>query len=137
MTYTSTPSTNFAGDIACKECVYSCDTKNGWYADGIAGTNRAGCYIGGGSNIVVYMDNCDLYGQYYPMVIRSSGSEGNNSLYISNSRINEDRTRYPRNDGSTNRLYIGSGNNFDLEDTYKEEYTVETGEDYSTQFPEY
>ncbi|MBR6689456.1 MAG: hypothetical protein IKL68_05520 [Clostridia bacterium] len=107
------------------------------YDDGIAGTNRAGCYIGGGSNIVVYMDNCDLYGQYYPMVIRSSGSEGNNSLYISNSRINEDRTRYPRNDGSTNRLYIGSGNNFDLEDTYKEEYTVETGEDYSTQFPEY
>ena len=112
------------------------DMKNG-YDDGIAGTNNAGLYIGGANNVVVYMDSCKLSGPMYPMVLRSSGGESNNALYISNSNINEDRTRYPRNDGSTNKIYIGVGNNFGVSDTYKESGSVATDVDYGTLFPEY
>lgn len=111
------------------------DIKIG-FDDGIAGTNKAGFYIGGASNVVVYMDNCNLYGSYYPAVLRSSGNERNNALYISNS-IAENYDRYFRNDGSTNKIYIGTGNNFTIYNTYKESGTVETTDDYGLLFPNY
>ena len=113
-----------------------CDMKNG-YDDGVAGTNKAGFYIGGASNVTVYMDKCDLYGSYYPAVLRSSGGEKNNALYISNSKVNENMTKYIRNDGSTNKVYIGTGNNFTTSNVYKSSYAVSTTEDYGLQFPEY
>ncbi len=112
------------------------DMKVG-YADSVAGTNSAGFYIGGADNVVIYMDSCEISGPMYPFVLRSSGGEENNALYISNSNINEDMTKYPRNDGSKNRIYIGAGNNFAVKDVYVEEYSEETDVDYSTQFPEY
>ena len=69
--------------------------KNNYIDDGVAGTNKAGAYIGGASNITVYIDNCNFSGNYYPFVMRSSGYkvdgvkhyESNISVYISNSSI--------------------------------------------------
>ena len=59
---------------------------DGYYADSVAGTNGAGMYIGGRcSNMNVYMDQCDLYGTLYSIVLRNSSSEKNNQLYISRS----------------------------------------------------
>lgn len=111
-----------------------CDMKVG-YADSVAGTNSAGFYIGGGNEIIVYMDNCELYGPKYPAVIRSSGKEANNALYISNSEANTGDSIYIRNDGSTNKVYVGVGNNFTADDGAQN--AIDTEVDYSTEFPEY
>ena len=110
------------------------DMKVG-YADSVAGTNSAGFYIGGANQIIVYMDNCELYGPRYPAVLRSSGGESNNALYISNSDVNTGEGIYLRNDGSTNKIYIGIGNNFNAEDDAQG--AEETDVDYSTLFPNY
>ena len=63
------------------------------------------------------MDNCKIYGLNQPIVMRGSAGEENNKLYISNSTIDFDKA----NDGAkirvddiTFRLYIGSGNNFNV-----------------------
>lgn len=128
-----------------------CEMKNGYIDDGVAGTNRAGLYIGGGSNITLYVDNCNFSGAYYPIVMRSSGYkvdgvkyyETNINVYISNSTIDFDRTgfRYIRVDASASanqKLHIGSGNNFtSTNGTYKESNTEATDVDYSTMFPNY
>lgn len=113
------------------------DIKVG-YDDGIAGSNKAGFYVGGASNITIYVDKCEISGSYYPFVLRSSGGESNNNVYISNSNINKDTMeRYIRNDGSSNKVYIGVGNNFGIVESYKESGSIETTDNYSSQFPEY
>ena len=128
-----------------------CEMKSGYIDDGVAGTNRAGAYIGGASNVTVYIDNCSFSGEYYPFVMRSSGYrvdgvkyyESNISVYISDSTIDFDRTgfRYIRVDASAaanQKLYIGSGNNFTaVNGTYREENTEATNVDYGTMFPVY
>lgn len=107
------------------------DMKVG-YADSVAGTNSAGFYIGGANNIVVYMDNCKLYGPKYTGVLRSSGRETNNTLYISNS---EDNDKYIRNDVTRNYVYVGVGNTFNADNGAQN--ATDTDVDYSTVFPEY
>lgn len=104
--------------------------------DGIAGSNHAGFYIGGGDGIVVYMDNCSITGKLYPFVIRASGFEEGNTLYISNSNIG-DFEKYIRIDNKSHKLYIGIGCNFVTDTAYYEEAVHETTEDYGTMFPEY
>lgn len=114
-----------------------CEMRNG-YDDGIAGNNKAGFYIGGASNITVYMDNCELWGTFYPLVMRISSAENNNSLYISNTTLKEGFERYIRIGTDKNiKIYIGSGNNFTAEQVYYDSNAEETNTDYSTQFPEY
>lgn len=86
---------------------------DGYYDDGIAGTNKAGMYIGGGStkrNIVVYADNCVFDAPSQSIVVRGTSGEKNNILYISNSVIN---TKAKIRIDANNKLCIGSGNNFD------------------------
>lgn len=93
-----------------------CDLPEGFIDDGVAGTNHAGIYIGGSSNMTLYVDNCDFYGVQQPIVLRGSSGESNNTLCISNSRINLDYTHYGvRNDGS-NQIKIGKNNNFGVDD---------------------
>ena len=117
--------------------IAQCEMKNG-YDDGRAGTNQAGFYVGGASNVSVYMDNCELYGKYYPLVLRNSGGETNNCVYISNSNINEDRERYIRSENTSNKIYIGVGNNFTKSNAvYKEGAAEENAVDYGAQFPEF
>lgn len=107
----------------------------GFIDDGKAGTNHAGMYIGGADNITVYMDNCHLYGVYYPLVMKKKCS--NNIIYISNSTINEDAERYIRLDSDANKLYIGLGNDFGTNETNLQSAVIETNEDYLFYFPNY
>lgn len=104
----------------------------GFYDDGIAGTNQAGMYVGGANNIIVYMDNCEFTGNYYPFVMKKSCS--NNKLYISNSVATEGFTKYIRLDTTSNTLYIGKGNNFSADTCYQEGAAIETEEDYLINF---
>lgn len=103
--------------------IQQCDMPDGYIADKIAGTNNAGIYVGGASNINVYVDNCKFYGIQQPIVLRGTSSESNNHLYISNSCINLDYEKYGiRNDGS-NQTHFGVGNNFSSSDLrYKRNY---------------
>ena len=92
-----------------------CDQKEGLDASK-ADFNDAGFYIGGGSdrnNVVVYMDNCDIGGDVWALILRGSSNEHNNTLYISNSRLTG--KGYVRVDNNTHRLFIGAGNNFTKE----------------------
>jgi hypothetical protein len=112
--------------------IIECDLPEGYIDDGVAGTNHAGIYIGGSSNMHVYVDNCDFYGLQQPIVLRGSSGESNNVLYISNSRINLDYTHYGvRNDGS-NQIKIGMNNNFGIGDLkYERNYEL-TGLSYNS-----
>ena len=112
--------------------ITECPLPDGYIDDGVAGTNHAGIYIGGSSNMRIYVDNCDFYGLQQPIVLRGSSGESNNILYISNSRINLDYTHYGvRNDGS-NQIKFGINNNFCVEDLkYERNYEV-TSECYGT-----
>lgn len=114
------------------------EMRNG-YDDGVAGTNHAGFYVGGASNVTIYMDNCELWGDYYPFVMRISGGEDNNSVYISNSTLKEGFTKYIRVGTSKNiKVYIGTGNNFNAEDhVYYGTNGEHTDVNYITMFPEY
>ncbi len=76
-------------------------------------------YIGGGSeinnsNITVYMDNCTFGDLGYPIVLRGSSEEQNNTLNMSNckflnSTTNNDNYRI-RIDNNTHTLNVGVGN---------------------------
>ena len=86
---------------------------DGYIDDGKAGTNHAGIYIGGSSNMSIYVDSCQFFGVQQPIVMKDNAGNGNNSLYISRSSINLDYTHYGvRNDGSSH-ITFGIGNNFD------------------------
>ena len=123
-------------DVYLSNCIIQqCKMFDGYVADTIAGTNNAGVYIGGASNINLYVDNCKFYGIQQPIVLRGSSGESNNRLYISNSYINLNYKNYGiRNDGS-NYTYFGIGNNFGVNNLrYKRNYE-ETGADYSEFIP--
>lgn len=115
--------------------IQQCKMFDGYISDTIAGTNNAGVYIGGASNINVYVDSCKFYGIQQPIVLRASSGEKNNHLYISNSYINLDYKNYGiRNDG-THYVYFGIGNNFGASNLrYKRNYE-ETEKDYSEFIP--
>ena len=75
--------------------------------------NDCGFYIGGGSdrnNVVVYMDNCQIYADTWAFCLRDSSGEHDNTLYISNSTLTG--RGFVRVDNTTHKLYIGAGNNF-------------------------
>ena len=110
--------------------IRSCDMPEG-YTYSEDNDNDTGFYIGGGvgaDNIVVYMDNCDIYGEKYPIVLRGTSGEKNNTLYISNSRIySEKRIRI---DTLTHKLYLGVGNNFDESNTQIQKCVIKTDNVY-------
>lgn len=131
-----------------------CEMRNDYIDDGVAGTNRSGGYIGGASNVTLYIDNCDFSGDMYPFVMRSSGYrvdgvkyyESNISVYVSNSTIDFDRTSFRgvRVDASAEanqKLYIGVGNNFTAQNgpygDKSKANAVDTEENYSAMFPEF
>ncbi len=60
------------------------EMREGTVADSVAGTNGAGFYIGGANNVKVYMDGCSVYATLYGVVLRDSGGEKGNDLFISN-----------------------------------------------------
>ena len=124
--------------------------REGIEADTVAGTNGAGLYIGGGSRITTYFDNCkfnmvDGEGAtwdgvrlpLYGIVMRTSGGESNSVVYISNSYVEEANTQMFRGPGANKHtVYNGVGNDWsnatvvhktnstyfiDTEDSYAEE----------------
>ena len=106
-------------------------------SDASADYNNCGFYIGGGSdrnNVVVYMDNCEIYGDSWAFTLRGSSGEQNNTLYISNSTISGNG--YVRLDNRTHTLYIGAGNNFeaggvkDVNGNVMADYVISTDEIY-------
>lgn len=112
--------------------IQECNLADGYIDDGIAGSNNAGIYIGGASNVSIYVDNCNFYGTKQPIVLRGSSGESNNTLYISNSRINLNYLNCGiRNDGS-NQIRIGINNNFDNSDLKNDGNYELTDMDYST-----
>ena len=104
-----------------------CDIPEGYTKT--AGKNGAAFYIGGGSNMRVYMDNCYIDGSVRSLVLRGTSKEQNNSLYVSNCRINPDIPI--RIDNDTHKLYIGRGCNFTAEDTTRLAAVVKTNQVYN------
>lgn len=90
------------------------------FQDKGAGTNQAAMYIGGATgldNITVYADGCSFEAPMQVICMRGSSNEKNNTIYISNSSINLDYTHSGvRVDNTTHKVYLGSGNNFAVED---------------------
>lgn len=103
--------------------------RDGTYADLVAGTNGAGFYLGGASNMTAYFDNCKFNAiggseyvykgeevPFYGIVLRSSGGEKNNSVYVSNSEFvhcNRYAYRIGNSSKDTNlRAYSGIGNDY-------------------------
>lgn len=88
----------------------------------------AAMYIGGGSeinnsNVTVYMDNCTFGDLGYPIVLRGSSEEKNNTLNISNCKfLNNEPSEYHtiRIDNSTHTLNDGIGNDYAGVGIYKE-----------------
>lgn len=108
--------TSYVKDAIIREC----SLPEGCIDDGVAGTNHAGMYIGGGKgkdNIIVYMDSCTITAKTQPIVLRGSSGERNNKLYISNSVVSSNSTYAFRVD-KNNTIIIGQGNNFDEDDKY-------------------
>jgi hypothetical protein len=105
-----------------------CDMPDGYTAT--SGRNGAGFYVGGANGISVYMDNCDISGanKAQLFVLRGTSGEQNNTVYISNSRI-EDGAKI-RIDNDTHKLYIGRGNNFTADDTNRPGAVIVTDEVY-------
>lgn len=105
-----------------------CPLTEGYIDDGVAGTNKAGIYIGGTSNTTIYIDNCDLYAQAQVIVMKN---DRNNTLYISRSFMNKDYTRTGiRIDSSTHKVYIGQGCNFVATNTDRSSVVTETTDIY-------
>ncbi|MBR5227239.1 MAG: hypothetical protein IKV94_01190 [Clostridia bacterium] len=97
-----------------------------------AACNGAAFYIGGNTgkdNIKVYMDNCEMYGSAYPIVLRGSSGEKNNTLYISNSNVKR-KNLAVRIDNDTHKLYIGTGCDFTANDSNRPTAVVQTNEVY-------
>ena len=125
--FAGTGTTSYARNAVIRDC----DMPDGYTAT--ATRNGAGFYIGGAAdnnNNNVYMDNCKIHGSNLGQVfvLRGSSGEVNNSLYISNSTI-DDGARI-RIDNDTHKLYIGKGNNFTAEDTSLPSAVVETDDVY-------
>lgn len=107
------------------------DMMDGYIDDGVAGTNGAGMYVGGASNITLYMDNCDIYGTLYGVVLRGSGGEKNNNLCISNSTMQYGKYSV-RISSSSSRVYIGTGNDFAAKTTSHSSRCIITDDSYAS-----
>ena len=89
--------------------------RAGTTADSVAGTNNAAFYIGADSNITAYFDNCSFKSnnatKSYCLVLRSSGGESDNGVYVSNSSFGNYKKYAYRigNAENTNNLYAYSG----------------------------
>ncbi len=110
--------------------ITECDMPDGYISNGT--DNNSGCYIGGHSNITVYMDNCYIYGSSQSIAIRGNSFEQNNTLYISNSTVNKEAIfRIGNENNLTNKVYLGVGNNFTAEDTNNPSCVIVTNETYA------
>ena len=111
-----------------------CEMKEGYiYTKGAFGP---GMYIGSGSNMTVYMDNCKIYSKAgTPQIALTDSYGGNdNTLYISNSELYDlgGAAPYVRIDNDTIKLYLGTGNNFTAANTKRPSSVIETGETYDS-----
>ena len=95
--------------------------RAGTAADSVAGTNNSAMYIGSASNITTYFDGCTFSAnssanKSYCIVLRNSGGETNNSVYVSNSSFkNYNKYAYRTNDVPVERklfAYSGVGNTY-------------------------
>lgn len=84
----------------------------GFIADEYAGTNEAGMYVGGASDMTITMDDCNVYGTFYGVVLRNSAGEKNNKVYISNSEFTGCSRFAFRIRSGNNFVYSGVGNVF-------------------------
>ena len=122
--------------------------RDGFEYDNVAGTNAAGMYISGASNVKAYFDNCSFNmnaanGEkwdnkicpYYAVVINN----GNNSVYVSNCHIEyANNVAFRLHKTYADRyVYYGVGNTYDetnvasLITSGKESQLVETNESYA------
>ena len=114
------------------------EMPEGYIVDEIAGTNAAGMYIGGASNISVYMDNCELRGVKYAAVLRNSGGETGNNLYLSDCTLEHSSYIRTRTTSGALKVYLGVNNVVKTEGARAVDYeqaTVNTDIDYGTLFP--
>ena len=124
----------FSGSTIYAENAISrkCNMIDGYLTDIIS--NGSGMYIGGGgtaNNIIVNLNNCTLYGDRRPIVMRGTDGEQDNTLRMSNCNINLDYTETAvRIDNDTHKLYLGKGNNFTAEKTSRPSSVILTDEIY-------
>ncbi len=107
-----------------------------------SGDRYGALYIGGGSgpessNVTAYLDGCtfDTSDCHRAIIIRGSGNEQNNTIYISNSTLedgilNEGAIRI---DNASHKLYIGAGTNITAA-SFKNTFLIPDG---SGKFPQY
>lgn len=122
--------------------------QDGSVSDIVAGTNGAAFYVGGTSNQTAYFDNCkfnmvDANGEtykdsvlpFYGIVLRTSGGEKNNYVYISNSYVKAATNAMFRGVGSNgHKVYNGSGNDWSAAKkvhSTSTTYFVDTGASYA------
>lgn len=116
-------------EIILSDCeINDVDISEGCIYDAVAGTNHAAFYIGAGSYMNIYVDNCRFYGVIQPIVMKyNSSSSHDNYLYLSNTTINTDYTRSAvRNDGA-NYIKFGMGVNITSSDLENDVNWEETG----------
>ena len=114
----------------CNASINWAEMLPGCTADNVAGTNGAGMYVGGASNITLCMDSCQIYGTLYGVVLRGSGREANNILNISNSSMEFGRYSVRISSG-TSGVNIGTGNNFTAGTTSAPGRCTATNESYA------
>ena len=122
--------TSYIQNATLKACEYE-----GAYNVSPETSNNTGFYVGGSlgqDNLVVYIDNCDFYGDRAPFALRGTDGEQNNSIYISNSRISGDSKI--RIDNDTHRLYLGKGNAFTAENITRPSRVFVTEDVYHADF---
>ncbi len=122
--------------------------QEGSVSDVVAGTNGAGFYVGGASNQTAYFDNCnfnmvDANGEtykdnvlpFYGIVLRTSSSEKNNIVYISNSYVKASTNVMFRGAGTNGHIvYNGAGNDWSAAKSVHSTtatYFVDTGVSYA------
>ncbi len=108
--------------------IRACEMPEGYTNVDIRG--NAGLYVGGSSNMSIYIDNSSIYGSYQSIAMRGGTGEENNNVYISNSDVNLDATLGIRIDSDTHKFYSGVNNNFTAENTTCPEVFVQTNETY-------
>ena len=101
--------------------------RDGAASDIVAGTNGAGFYLGnGGKNMKAYFDNCnfntndangeaykDMTAPMYGIVLRTSGNEANNLIYLSNCYVEMATKQMFRGNGTSGHIvYNGVGNDW-------------------------
>jgi len=112
-----------------------CQIPEGYGLSEYGGSVSSGMYIGGAAgmdNIKVYMDNCDISAERQGVVLRGTNGEKNNTLYISNSRLDLSKNIYIRIDEDAgHKLYIVTGCNFTAANTNLESAVTVTTETYT------